>query len=507
MKKFFIFCILFVLISTFLQAQTVNGDTLTVAGKMILKIWGTHYERGYATGYLMGENIVYLAHDYFVVSVCGNNATLFEYVKNYFLAASSIEDKYHNEADGMINGMIDAGVDIYDITLQREIDKDDILLVNAIVDLIGITDMPGELDFGCSSMSSWGNNTIDDPLLNGELVITRQMDWTPHQALNDNHLLIVHFPAENDEVNWMSFTFPGLFGALSAINEEGLCAFMNVGNNHNYSSPSNLHPVLLSIRNGIESYDYNNDYEINAMDVTDAVGNKMHLSGSIIHTSNHDYGLIAETNNENGTEVRGDNENTIIPTECLVATNHFRKLYDPIYCNRYANISDSLNANSDMTIDRSWRVLQGASGISTNMHMIEYAPSANLVIWSTSLPGQPAYAIAPSVFELSELFTMPVSIDNDYIEVISVVNTYPNPFYDSASLSFSLSQNTEVELSIYNIRGQKIKSLVSESRGRGTYTDFWNGKDESDQIVPSGIYFYRFETSYMSETGRLILVK
>ncbi|MCF7793231.1 MAG: T9SS type A sorting domain-containing protein [Candidatus Cloacimonetes bacterium] len=507
MKKILFFCILIFISASFLQAQTVNGDTLTVSGKKILKVWGTHYERGFATGYLMGENIMNLAQEYFLGSVFGNSAPLYEYAKNIYLSASSIEDKYHDEADGLINGMIDAGVDIYDDTLQRELDKDDILLVNAIVDLAGLTDLPGELDLGCSSMSAWGNNTIDDPELNGDLVLTRQMDWTPHPALNDNHILVVHFPAENDEVNWMSFTFPGLFGALSAINEEGLCAFMNVGNNHDSDNPANLHPVLLSIRNGIESYDYNGDYVTNALDVTDAVSDKIHLSGAIIHTSNQDFGLIAETNNERGTEVRDDSENTMVPQECLVATNHFRKLYNPTYCYRYNNISDSLNANSNITIARSWQVLQGASGIPNNMHMIEYAPSQNLVKWSTSLTGQPAYTIEPSVFELSELFTMPVSIDNDYIEVISVVNTFPNPFVETASLSFSLSQNTAVELSIYNIRGQKIKSLISDSRGRGTYTTFWNGKDESEEPVPSGIYFYRFETSYMNETGRLILVK
>jgi hypothetical protein len=448
-----------------------------------------------------------LAHDYFVVGVFGNNATLYEYTKNFLLSASLIETKYHEEAEGMLTGIMDSGVDVFDETLQRDWDEDDILFVNSIVDLIGISDLPGELDFGCSSLSGWGEKTINDPELNGELVITRQMDWTPHPALLDNHILIIHFPAENDEVNWLSFTFPGLFGALSAVNEEGLCAFMNVGNNHSYSNPFNLHPILLSIRNGIESYDFNNDYLIDAHDVADAISEKSHLSGSIVHAANQDFGLIVESNFERGTVVRDDSENTLIPQELLVATNHFRKLYDPVYCYRYENIADSLNANCNLSLTRSWQVLQGASGISTNLHMIEYAPSENLIKWSTALPGLPAYSVDASTFEISELFTLPVSIDNEYIEVIRVVKTFPNPFFETASLSFSLSQSTDVELSIYNIRGQKVKSLVSEARGRGTYTTYWDGKDESNQIVPSGIYFYRFITGYMEETGRLILVK
>ncbi|MDO9578506.1 MAG: FlgD immunoglobulin-like domain containing protein [Candidatus Cloacimonadales bacterium] len=496
---FFIFSII--------SAQVVNGDTLTVDGKKILKVWGTHYERGFATGFLVGENIKYLEGTYFIGSIFGGSSMLYESTREFFLNCFSIEDKYQSEAQGMIAGMIDAGIDLFDATLQRDLDKDDILMVNAIVDLIAISELDLQDDFGCSSISSWGNNTINDPELMGDLVITRQMDWTPHPALNDNHILIIHFPAENDEVNWMSFTFPGLFGALSAINEDGISAFMNVGNIHNYTFQQNLHPILLSARNGIESYDYNGDFQSNPQDVADAISDMTYLSGSIVHSANQDYGLIIESNNENGTVIRDESENIIIPFEHLVATNHFRKLYDPIYCYRYQNIADSLSLNAEMSVHRSWEMLGGAAGVSSNLHDIEYAPSLNIVKWSTSTYSIPAYQILPTEFEISELFTMPVSLDNEYIEIIPVVNTFPNPFYESASLSFSLSQASAVDLSIFNIRGQKVKSLIAETRSRGTYTVLWNGRDESDQPLPSGIYFYKFATDYMTESGRLVLVK
>jgi hypothetical protein len=160
-----------------------------------------------------------------------------------------------------------------------------------------------------------------------------------------------------------------------------------------------------------------------------------------------------------------------------------------------------------MNCGRSWNVLSGAAGVSTNLHAIQFAPTLNQVKWATSMLGAPAYQEPWVQFEISELFTMPVSLDNEYIEIISVVKTFPNPFYESALLSFSLSQASSVSLSIYNIRGQKIKSLVEETRSRGTYTVLWDGHDQSDQPLPSGIYFYKFETDYMNETGRLVLVK
>ena len=506
-KKSVLIFIFIVFIFSVVSAQVVNGDTLTVEGKKILKIWGTHSERGFATGYLMGNEIKYLFGSYFIGSVFSGSAALYEYSRQFFLNSFVIEAKYHDEAQGIIDGMIAAGIDIFDVTLQRNVDRHDVLLVNSIVDMLALSELEIQADFGCSSLSSWGENTIDDPELAGDLVITRFMDWTPHPALHDNHILIIHFPAENDEVNWMSFTFPGLFGALSAINEEGVSAYMNVGNNHNYINPQNLHPILLSVRNGIESYDYNGDFQSNPQDVADAVSGKIHLSGSIIHSANTSYALVIESNYLSGSVVRDDSENTLIPLEHLAATNHFRKLYDPIYCYRYQHIADSLAANTQMSVHRSWELLSAAAGLNHNLHAIEYAPSLNQIKWSTSVSSSPAYQLPPTEFEISELFTMPVSIDNIYIEIISVVNTYPNPFFENVSLSFSLSQPTNVYLSIYNIRGQKMKSLIEESRSRGTYTVSWNGRDESDQPLPSGIYFYRFDTDYMTESGRLVLVK
>jgi hypothetical protein len=505
MKK--IFFIFFIFSFSILAAQTVNGDTLTVHGKKILKIWGTHSERGFAHGYLMGDKIKLLADLYIVNYVYSGSPVLYNSVHTFFLNSFNIEQKYQDEAQGIIDGMIAAEIDLYNPVLQRDFNRDDILMINSLVDLIAYSDLDLLRDFGCSSLSAWGENTASDPQLQGDLVITRQLDWTPHNTLHDNHLMIIHFPAENDEVNWLSFGFPGFFCALSGINEEGQGAFMNVGNNHSHPIQQNLHPILLSVRNGLESYDYNGDFQTDAWDVANAIQDKTHYSGSIINAVNHQYALIIETNNQSGTMIREDSSNTMIPLDALVATNHFQTLYLPIYCVRYQNISDSLAANNQISVDRSWNILKGASGVNSNLQMIEFAPNQNIIKWSTSKYGQPAYTNDPAEFEISELFTMPVSVDNQYVEYIHVVKIFPNPFFEFTSLSFSLSQSSYVELSIFNVRGQKIKTLLADSRSRGSYSVYWDGCDENGQMVPSGIYVYRFSTNYMSESGRLILVK
>ncbi len=507
MKRIVFLIFILMILSSFCFAQIVNGDTLTVQGEKILKIWGTHYERGYATGYLLGDKIKLISEDYFICYVYMNNAALYESRRNYFIDNFEIEDKYTQEAQGTIDGMIEAEIDLFSTVLQRDMDSVDVLMSNAIVDILALGELNDDLEFGCSSLSSWGESTILDPELVGNLVITRNMDWMPHPVLLDNHLLVVHFPSEVDEVNWACFTFPGLFGALSAINEDGLCAFMNMGNNNNYSNEEDLHPIFLSIRNGIEIYDYNGDYEINAEDIVAAVQDMLHLSGSIVHCANESYGLIVECNNVNGTEIRDDTENTVIPLYNLAATNHFRKLYPPASCYRYDNIADSLAENSNMNVERSWNLLGGAAGVLNNLHTIEFAPTLNLIKWSTAEIGIPAYLQTPTEFDTEELFMLNTSTHPELLSEISLVSTFPNPFFSIASLSFSLPEASYVELSIYNIRGQKLTTLVNERKGRGEYTVTWNGMDDAGNSVVSGVYFYRFETEYKSESGRLILVK
>jgi len=505
MKKIILF--LFLFLNTIIYAQNVNGDTLSVEGKKILKVWGTHYERGYAAGYLFGDKIKEISENYFIGIFFGGNAYIYENTRIYFLDNFQIEEKYISETEGMIDGMIEADVVLFSDILGRDIDAHDILLSNAIVDLSALGELNTDFEFGCSSLSSWGGNTMSDPELLGELVITRNMDWTPHPALLDNHLMVVHFPSETNEINWLSFTFPGFIGGLSSINENGLCAFMNMGNHNEHPNAFTYHPILLSIRNGIEIYDYDGNYEINPEDVQAAIEGNFQLSGSIIHTANHESGLVIECNNQNGIVVRDDEDNTVIPNEHLAATNHFRKLYPPAGCSRYNNIVDSLSANSDIDITRSWELLAGAAGVSSNIHTIQYVPSLNLIKWSTAEAGIPAYQIEPTIFDTEELFTYNTSANPLYFHDHSFLTVSPNPFNNSTNLSFSLPKTTEVKLCIYNIKGHKIRTLLNEVLIQGNHSISWDGTDENGKKISSGIYFYTLKTIHNVYTKKVILLK
>lgn len=84
---------------------------------------------------------------------------------------------------------------------------------------------------------------------------------------------------------------------------------------------------------------------------------------------------------------------------------------------------------------------------------------------------------------------------------------YPNPFNPETEISFSLPERTQVSLVIYNILGEKVKTLVNETRDAGTYNVRWNGKDEAGNALASGIYFCRLKTEGFEKTMKMVMMK
>ena len=506
MKKLIIIFFIAFIGTNFLISQTVNGDTLTYDGKKILKVWGTHSERGYAYGYLMGNEIKDVAENYVLASVFANSAYVYSFARTYFSDHFSVEENYQEEVQGMIAGMQDAGVDLYSSVLGRDLDETDILVANSIVDLSSMNLTAGEVRFGCSSLSDWGTSTQADPELNGNLVICRHMDWTANQTLLENHLLLVNIPSEENEIAWISFTFPGMIGALSGISQNGIAAFMDVGNYNSVTDENDLHPIFLSIRNGLEQQDYNSDGEINPTDVYRAISDKTHLSPSIVHAVNYQSGIVIETNNALGSVVREDTDNTQIPENNLAATNHFRELYSPVYCYRYEAIIDSLNADANVSVARNWNILCGAAGNVSTLHTIQYVPTLNFVKWSTAKAGMPAYLEEPTEFDINELFSVS-SYENEELTDKMNVKIFPNPFSDYLNINFDLANLGDgFKFEIYNLKGEKIgcyeKNDLHSSNLKLSRNIFF-----PDEKISTGIFFYKLKVSNYFKTGKILFIK
>ncbi len=126
---------------------------------------------------------------------------------------------------------------------------------------------------------------------------------------------------------------------------------------------------------------------------------------------------------------------------------------------------------------------------------IEFAPteaiaySGDLVITSND-PNQAEVTVA--------LSGTGVSTGNglDLIPTVTeLTGNYPNPFNPTTKINFSLKADSKVSLSIYNVRGQKVKTLVKNNMPAGWHSIVWNGRDDNGKSVSSGIYFSRFDAA------------
>ena len=98
------------------------------------------------------------------------------------------------------------------------------------------------------------------------------------------------------------------------------------------------------------------------------------------------------------------------------------------------------------------------------------------------------------------------SVENKIIPVSNSLANYPNPFNPETTISFSIKQNSKVELEIFNIKGQKIKTLAKENLQRGHHEVIWNGEDEYGESVSSGLYFYKINVNGKTEAVRKCLL-
>ena len=103
-----------------------------------------------------------------------------------------------------------------------------------------------------------------------------------------------------------------------------------------------------------------------------------------------------------------------------------------------------------------------------------------------------------------------LSVEND-VQMYSVDSVlqqnYPNPFNPETRISFSLPEDGEVSLGIYNLRGQLVKKIAQGFYRRGEHHVVWNGTDWSNQMVASGVYFAKITTGSVSETRKMLLLK
>ena len=101
------------------------------------------------------------------------------------------------------------------------------------------------------------------------------------------------------------------------------------------------------------------------------------------------------------------------------------------------------------------------------------------------------------------------SIDEtEALPVISMLgNNYPNPFNPITTISFQIPGRSSVKLTVYNIKGEKIKTLLDTEVSAGSHQIIWNGKSDNGKDVASGIYLYKLSSPQYSHIKKMTLLK
>jgi len=110
-----------------------------------------------------------------------------------------------------------------------------------------------------------------------------------------------------------------------------------------------------------------------------------------------------------------------------------------------------------------------------------------------------------------------VEVNVDVITGIGDVNTvptsyavsqnYPNPFNPSTTIKYQLPQTSDVQLQIFNVLGQKVRTLLNSKVEAGYHEAIWDGRNDLGHQVASGIYIYKFQAGNFQKTLKLMLLK
>ncbi|MEL6822975.1 MAG: T9SS type A sorting domain-containing protein [Calditrichota bacterium] len=102
------------------------------------------------------------------------------------------------------------------------------------------------------------------------------------------------------------------------------------------------------------------------------------------------------------------------------------------------------------------------------------------------------------------------SIDDEpgaNIKRFQLEQNYPNPFNPSTQISYQIDRAGETRLTVYNLLGQAVRTLVSASQSAGSYSVSWDGLNDTGFAVPSGVYLYRLESGDNVQTRRMIYLR
>lgn len=408
---------------------------------------------------------------------------------------------------------------------------------NAIYAQIGIADLDGDdnvelmiddnnFGFGYDCYNHDGTHCANWPLDCGTIWSSTTMQITPVFGDVDNDGDLEIMGAATDIMNWVVECY--LWDTDSAWNEDLAYMVMdgvNIQHNGLYDpeEASTLYPpqnvqideifLLLTWEAPLPSSNVLTGYNVYLDGVLEAtVGDDVfdYMYTGLVDGQTYTAGVSA---------IYNEGESDIIEVE-------FTYTPGPLPFNPPQNLAvDHYYGFPDNFYDLSWEEPDEGNGILVNYNIYvndEIYETVDANVLEFTIINAPLNANNESVFYITALYEnpngesvpsnsvtcSPMSSTEDNLSAFRSFSSYPNPFNPETTISFStIEPAMNTEISIYNYRGQKIKTLINEILSAGNHSVVWDGTDNYEKKVSSGVYLYKMEAGNYLETKKMILMK
>lgn len=517
-------------------AQSINGMILQDEHNLtVVRVWGTHEERGFAVGYLLADKIQDIMSNY-LHPAFGPFLDLAKMIIQhpaYFV----IDPDYVAEAMAMAEGVKAAGY-------MPGIDFADILLGNSFLDFQNLALGKSLVEPpGCSSLMSWGDATKGTEI-NGKSMITRHMDWIAAPPLVRNQVMIIHIPSEKDQQPWLLIGFAAQMSVLSGTNLSGLTLMHQMMDDE--LSPgipgSSYTPIWFAMRKILEKKDINGDNRNDVQDVVsyfsqdfNGVADGFNIV-AMARSKPGDYkniALVAELAPvDPKVTFRYQHPDDGIPGDNLYAANEQIGRNNAMnICDRYAGIMENIGDGRGIGKMESWELMKQYSlQPHRNLNVIQIVPEDHYLRIGVHQVDGPNAANAPFIeFNTNMLFRPPASalssllgnrpgfipgnihqkkgVNQKNAEVAGIIPAddllvFPNPANDQLHVGLNNPGIGKLRLELFNLSGQRVfyrEYLLQEGQA------FLESLDVSS--LEKGIYILKINTDSSAIQRQLSLIR
>ncbi|MDP8201734.1 MAG: carboxypeptidase regulatory-like domain-containing protein [Candidatus Tenebribacter burtonii] len=225
-----------------------------------------------------------------------------------------------------------------------------------------------------------------------------------------------------------------------------------------------------------------------------------------------DIGTFTLTSEIDGYEVYTQDNVVIEEDEITTVDFQMQNLYLPPQNLTYIFNAPNVVLNWDVPVGsiglsgykvyRNGAMLSEINNVSATLYVDQNVPTGNYTYYLTAMYG--THESVPS----NEVEVEVVDAGNILPANGTTLNgNVPNPFNPTTTISFSLETAGYVNIDIYNVKGEKVRTLVDENLEATSHSVVWDGKDDLGRTTSSGVYFYKMKTGSFTSTKKMVLMK